>query len=307
MTLNKHHLVGAAAATIVIVALLIAGFASHTLRLSGAASKTAIDAAFGSKQASVHLQGDANAPFLGPYHYSKGKKYECGPGIKLMEGALHHLPIPVRKGKAASCFGPATKAEIIVFQKRLHYKPTGVYNLATHRQLVKRGGYSKTAKLGLVYIYRKRVRAAQLLMVQHERAEIKVIALHVQRVGGSTLTYTQQYPQRQEFPAWPAIPPATDCSGMATYILYQDGVGAAVGYYGPGSPVGWTGTLRHQGQHISTTNTKYLYPGDLLFYHDWGHVAVYIGAGLVVSHGGTGVNILSYTYSTIDEVRRYIS
>lgn len=306
--IRKHHLPNGLAALIVILALIVGGVVSHKLLTSGAAVKTqqtAIDQNFGADQARVHLQGSSDAPFLGPYSYT-AKHLECGPGVRLLEGALAHMPKPVRHGKAANCYGKATRTQVIAFQKRLHYKPTGVYNLVTHEQLVRRGGYSKTAKASLVYLYHRRLAAVHLLLVQHERATVKIVALHVANVGGSTLTYSQGG-ERSYFPAYPRIPPATDCSGMSTYILYQAGVGATIGYYGPGSPVGWTGTLRYQGVHINTTATKYLYPGDLIFYHGWGHVAVYIGGGLVVSHGGTGVNIESYSYSHIDEIRRYIA
>lgn len=304
---NRHHLTGALAALLVVGALLVAAFASHNLHLSGAAVKTAINSTFGAQQAKTHAQflGNPKAPFLGPY-----KQGQCGPGIRLMEGALHHLAHPVRPTAGAKCFGSATRKQVIVFQKRLHYKPTGVYNYATHRQLVLRGGYSKAALGDLRYLLSQRLAAEHAQLVVQEHKTIQIIAAHAAAVGGSSLPYTQG-PERSNFPPWPQIPPNTDCSGFATWMLYQDGVGYTVGYFGRGSSVGWTGTLTTQGKLVSygSTSTKNLKPGDLIFYGSppsWGHVTVYIGSGLVISHGGRGVNILRYDYTAPGEIRRYI-
>lgn len=51
-----------------------------------------------------------------------------------------------------------------------------------------------------------------------------------------------------------------------------------------------------------------LQPGDLLFYHGYGHVAIYIGGGQVVhaSNKATGIKISSYDYSPIDKAVRII-
>jgi cell wall-associated NlpC family hydrolase len=307
--IRRHHIPNWAVAAFVILALIVGGFVSRNLHLGSASVKssagTALAQTYGDLQAKSKAAGNGY-PFLGPYHYDS-KKLECGPGIRLMEGALAHLPKPVRKGKPALCFGKATRAEIIVFQKRLHYKPTGVYTLAVHQQLVKRHGYSATAREGLLFIVQKNAIRAHAVLVGKERRTVQIVAAHVALVGGRTLTYSQSS-SRSYFPAYPRIPPATDCSGMATYILYQAGVGASVGYFGPGSPVGWTGTLRYQGTPVPRGAT--LEPGDLIFYGEapnWSHVAVYIGRGLVVSHGQTGVDEPPYNYRTVGEIRRYIS
>ena len=51
-----------------------------------------------------------------------------------------------------------------------------------------------------------------------------------------------------------------------------------------------------------------LQPGDLLFYHGFGHVAIYIGGGQVVhaSSASTGIKISSYDYSPIDKAVRIV-
>ena len=59
------------------------------------------------------------------------------------------------------------------------------------------------------------------------------------------------------------------------------------------------------GTKVSTSN---LQPGDLLFYHGYGHVAIYIGGGQVVhaSNEKTGIKISSYNYSPIDKAVRIV-
>lgn len=55
-------------------------------------------------------------------------------------------------------------------------------------------------------------------------------------------------------------------------------------------------------------STKNLQPGDLLFYHGYGHVAIYIGGGQVVhaSTVKTGIKISNYDYSPIDKAVRIV-
>lgn len=52
-----------------------------------------------------------------------------------------------------------------------------------------------------------------------------------------------------------------------------------------------------------------LQPGDLLFYHGFGHVAIYIGNGQVVhaSNAQTGIKISQYNYSNIDKAVRILN
>lgn len=59
------------------------------------------------------------------------------------------------------------------------------------------------------------------------------------------------------------------------------------------------------GTKVSTSN---LQPGDLLFYHGYGHVAIYIGGGQVVhaSNAATGIKISKYNYSPIDKAVRIV-
>lgn len=58
----------------------------------------------------------------------------------------------------------------------------------------------------------------------------------------------------------------------------------------------------------TSVSVKNLQPGDLLFYHGFGHVAIYIGGGQVVhaSNKKTGIKISNYNYSPIDKAVRIV-
>jgi cell wall-associated NlpC family hydrolase len=248
------------------------------------------------------VKGHPFTPFLGPFalHPSKGQ-HQCGPAVRLMQGALKRKKF--RHTPPRNCVGPATKKQIQAFQKSIHYKPSGVYNQATHQALVLRNGYTSRARQDLLYLAHKQV-------VARQRHNAAVAAAHFLLVGGSTLAYCQSG-QRSFFPAWPRIPPCTDCSGTVIWVLYQAGVGPTVGYFGPGSSVGWTGTLAVQGRALKANEP--LAAGDVVLYPSssargppWGHAAIYVGHGQVVSHGSVGVKLLPFNYRTVGQVRRYI-
>lgn len=87
-----------------------------------------------------------------------------------------------------------------------------------------------------------------------------------------------------------------DCSGfvMAVYKHF--------GYSLPHNAASQSG----YGTAVSVDS---LQPGDLLFYHNFGHVAIYIGGGQVVhaSNAKTGIKISNYDYSPIDKAVRIIN
>lgn len=68
-------------------------------------------------------------------------------------------------------------------------------------------------------------------------------------------------------------------------------------------------TSQSQAGDGTAVSVDSLQPGDLLFYHDYGHVAIYIGGGQVVhaSTAATGIKISSYDYSPIDKAVRIIN
>ena len=231
-------------------------------------------------------------PFLGPFAHGKKGIRQCGKDVRLMEGALLRTTPPVRTAKAQLCFGLATERQIKVFQKRHHIPPSGIYGPRTHQALSHT--YSVTQRNDLVYLAGARV-------VIKERAAASIILGHAYLVG-QNMAYSQS--NRGYFPAWPAVQSSGDCSSFATWVMYQTGVGARVGYYGPGSTIGWTGSLRYQGQNVPLGAKLQI--GDLLFYYGFGHVAVYAGHGLVEGHGTPGVHLNPFNFSHVDAVRRMI-
>lgn len=248
------------------------------------------------------VKGHPFVPFLGPFALHPGKgQTQCGPAVRLMEGALKRKGM--RHTPPRNCVGPATKLQIQKFQRSIHYKPTGVYSRVVHAAMVKSNGYTNQARQDLLYLAHKKV-----IVLQRRNAGIA--AAHLLLVGGSTLAYCQGG-ERSYFPTWPRVPPCTDCSGTVIWELYQAGVGPTVGYSGPGSPVGWTGTLAVQGRALGPNEA--LAVGDVVLYPSssargppWGHSALYVGNGNVVSHGSVGVKLLPYNYRTVGQVRRMI-
>lgn len=97
-----------------------------------------------------------------------------------------------------------------------------------------------------------------------------------------------------------------DCSSFATgcYWVADAADPNGRGYDG----FGFTGTLCVRGHPVSLREAK---PADLVFYGGgapWGHVAIYIGNGLVISHGSErGPNVEAIDYrSDRGEIRAYL-
>ncbi len=87
-----------------------------------------------------------------------------------------------------------------------------------------------------------------------------------------------------------------DCSGFVMSVFANFGISLPRTSYAQanvGTPVG----------------INDLQPGDLLFYHGFGHVAIYIGGGQVVhaSNAQTGIKISAYNYSNIDKAVRVVN
>lgn len=111
---------------------------------------------------------------------------------------------------------------------------------------------------------------------------------------------------RGEFPHY------ADCSAFTTW-LYWDATRryhAADFVNGEQWQGGYTGTQQDHGKQVGTNEKKVV--GDLVFYGNQGggvaeHVAVYVGNGLVISHGSEpGPFLLRWNYRAVNEVRRYV-
>lgn len=87
-----------------------------------------------------------------------------------------------------------------------------------------------------------------------------------------------------------------DCSGFVQSVFKN------FGYSLPRTAASQAGA----GVQVSLSD---LQPGDLLFYHGFGHVAIYIGNGQVVhaSNAQTGIKISQYNYSNIDKAVRILN
>ena len=289
---------------LVLFALLIAvvgGVIAGRNLFQGKAAVRTIRAQTASDKYGV-LQAQATAhptkrtvPFLGPFaHGRKGIK-QCGPAVRIMEGALRNTVPPVRKAKAADCVGVATVRQLKVFQRRHHIPATGIYGPRTHKALSPI--YTPKQRDALVY-------TAKLIVLRKERATALIALAHANLVG-QNMAYSQS--DRGYFPPWPAVQSSGDCSSFATWVMYEAGVGYRVGYLGPGSSIGWTGTLSRQGKHVGRNAP--LHVGDLLFYgggYPYGHVEVYLGHGLSEGHGSPGIHVHPYNYRPVSEIRRMI-
>jgi hypothetical protein len=101
-----------------------------------------------------------------------------------------------------------------------------------------------------------------------------------------------------------------DCSSFATWCLWNglDHFGIKDVVNGQQWRAGFTGTMLDHGQRVARANVL---RGDLLFYanpqRQINHVTIYIGGGMVISHGQEpGPVKVRMDYRPIVQIRRYI-
>jgi hypothetical protein len=101
-----------------------------------------------------------------------------------------------------------------------------------------------------------------------------------------------------------------DCSSFATWCLWNglDHFGIKDVVNGQQWQAGFTGTMLDHGQRVARAN---ILRGDLLFYandrHQINHVTIYVGGGMVISHGQEpGPVKVEMDYRPIVQIRRYI-
>lgn len=102
-----------------------------------------------------------------------------------------------------------------------------------------------------------------------------------------------------------------DCSSFATWCLWNglDHFGIKDVVNAQSFKAGWTGSMLGNGQRVSRAE---ILRGDCVFYLKAGtrevnHVAIYVGGGMVISHGSEpGPNKLPMAYRTIAQIRRYV-
>lgn len=286
---KKGRLQGAAAAAAILIALVGGSVAAKQLLESGAATT-----ASSRKGLPAIVQAvKSPVPFLGPYAKDKKGYAECGPGVKLMEGALQRTKPPIRRAKPANCIGNATVKQIKTLQARHHLPQTGIYGLRTHRALAPSYGPGQRAALvKLATARRDALRRSTILVVTSHAKTFERQMIYCDHGSLASCSH------RGDWPPWPGVPHHTDCSGYVSWVLFQ-----AAGLNPNGTGVGTTKTLIYHGIPIGRNGP--LKVGDLIFYGANTHVAIYIGHGLVSSHGRNFIDIHPYGYRPIYGIRRY--
>jgi hypothetical protein len=172
--------------------------------------------------------------------------------------------------------------------------------------------------IGLEYEPADGVAAVTASLTPDQRASAQAVVLHGARL---LLTHTAQVHYTQGPQRWEGItdrryvrdeeyPSYGDCSSTATWLYWNAlfahlGMGDVVN--GEGWKAGFTGTMLQHGRAVSESAVEV---GDAVIYGPAGprqHVAVCIGGGMVVSHGGPdGPFKLPLRYrSDVLSIRRY--
>lgn len=283
--------VALALAVVIILAIVVTDQATSATKPP--AKKATV--VFGKAQAEAHKAAVTKPPIV-PFirTLSVGMKGCKCPTVFQLQRALKAAHVRPAKVKSTGYYGVQTGKEVAAFQRAHHIKPvTGRYGVKTHKALTKY--YDKQGRQRLIAVAQSRKLSARL-------AAFVTVTTHARVVGGNTLTYSQSG-SRGYLPAYPRLPPATDCSGYVTWVFHSVGLSDPNGFgY---SPVGWTGTLAKHGVVVSASKVRI---GDLVFYgggYPFGHVTVYVGHGMVSSHGSRGIKLVPITYRPVSQVRRY--
>lgn len=125
-----------------------------------------------------------------------------------------------------------------------------------------------------------------------ERMRWRVVTTAFTFLSAAPRVHYTQGPMRMQIVRTRDLPPLTtgdiweDCSSLVTacYWIGTDGK-LDPNDYGFDGRTGWTGTLSRNGRSVTLAGAR---PSDLVFYGSgppWNHVAMYVGAGRVISHG----------------------
>lgn len=194
-------------------------------------------------------------------------------------------------------FGAGAVKELKRLQKRWGLKVDGEYGPATHARMAK---YYDAYGRHLMRSWHP-VKKTSKLYYRNQVVKVAMFAhSHAPR------HYSQNMYLRCEGLFKHIHPPQMwnyeDCSGFALWCMYVVfGYDAARARMGPLD--GWTGSMQQYGYRVSLSS---LLPGDMIFYNN--HVGLYVGHGMVVTHGHeSGPFFVSMYYRTdIVEARRYI-
>jgi hypothetical protein len=147
-----------------------------------------------------------------------------------------------------------------------------------------------------------------LRRISHSKAAVDwtpaKVANWLVRVAKGRMIYTQGADRMEGVrekirpPNWPHH---ADCSSLATWIYWVSGYPDPNGRGYDG--FGYTGTLDDHGVRVSRANIRL---GDLVFYANPDHVAVYVGRGRVVGFGHQGgPDNDPIGYRTVAQIRHY--
>jgi cell wall-associated NlpC family hydrolase len=224
-----------------------------------------------------------------------------GPDVLAVKRALNRKGFGAgvsTKGPLRKWFGPVAATQLYKFRKAYKIKPTRVYDKTAHRTMVYCGGFDRWGAylMGLAPI--------------KQSVQQKIVATaFFGRDHASQIHYTQGARRmggvRNRIKP-PRVPSYEDCSSFATWCYWVAGAPDpnGLGYDG----YGYTGTQVNRGRKVSTAR-----PGDLVFYGNVGgsvptHVAICVGGGKVVSHGGESgplLALISYRRD-LHSIRRYV-
>jgi Putative peptidoglycan binding domain/NlpC/P60 family len=215
-----------------------------------------------------------------------------GRDVSAMQRALRAWNPRARPYGATGVFGGPTQTQLKQFQLSKRIQATGWYGPATHVALAPhydRYGHllMELAEAGLhpKKTVRQRIVEAAYLGYRNRSA------IHYTQ-SGQRMQGVREQLKPPHFPVW------EDCSSFVTWCYYAAGAPDPNGRGYDG--LGYTGTQFPRGAHVASPM-----PGDLVFYGGGSvpkHVAVYVGKGLVISHGSEpGPYLLPRNYRS-DEV-----
>ena len=134
------------------------------------------------------------------------------------------------------------------------------------------------------------------IVVQEETTSSETVKQDSSSTSGQAVAdYAVQFVGNPYVYGGTSLTNGADCSGFVQSVY------AHFGY-------SLSRTAASQAGDGTSVNLDNLQPGDLIFYHGYGHVAIYIGGGQVVhaSNPQSGIKISAYNYSSIDSACRII-
>jgi len=226
------------------------------------------------------------------------KRGMAGPDVLAVQRALKVAKVAPEEYEKMRVYGLRTAKAVERFQTANGLKADGEYGKATHAKMLP---FFDAWGATLM----RRAKKNEVEDGSGLRPKIAEAAWRAYRVRDQ-VHYFQERPM--EWIYWTdhlKVPTRQDCSEFATWAYWAAGAPDPNGFSFSGN--GYTGTLCVRGQRIALSQAR---PGDLVFYGGgapWGHVAIYVGGGNVLSHGSeTGPHYVAAGYRPVGDVRSYL-